>query len=271
MKKVLFVLTLLSVITFSTSSYGQLIDEKNVTITMDLQPILQLNMTTPDNIEFVFDDIREYYSGITKYGATVLKVSSTVSWDLWAVGYSQQANSFWDCQLTYGAATNAYATKNVPLAALELHQYPANNNNTTATVFGKVDYSNTFELGAGAITIATFGKNSVYHASAGQAFYTKPGVSEKYIMGGAAQGTGGAAEGGSYMTETAMPGVNTDYYYFVIDYRIVPGLPVVFPYAGYSTAAASAGVPEAISNAGAGYYAQPGVYTMNVKYVLAED
>ncbi|MCX7728962.1 MAG: hypothetical protein N2203_05785, partial [Bacteroidia bacterium] len=58
----------------STSlSYAQLVDEKNVTVTMDLQPVLQLNMTTPDQIAFVFDEIREYYGGILKYGATILK------------------------------------------------------------------------------------------------------------------------------------------------------------------------------------------------------
>ncbi|MBP6512496.1 MAG: hypothetical protein KA347_07495 [Bacteroidia bacterium] len=55
----------------------------------------------------------------------------------------------------------------------------------------------------------------------------------------------------------------------VIDYRIVPGLPAIFP-----TAADNATPPNALdieSANGAGSYAQPGVYTMNVKYVLIEN
>jgi hypothetical protein len=52
-------------------------------------------------------------------------------------------------------------------------------------------------------------------------------------------------------------------YYYSIDYRIVPGLPAVFP-----NAASNAGVTAALV---APAYAQPGVYTMNVKYVLVEN
>jgi hypothetical protein len=70
--------------------HAQLVDEQNVTITMDLQPVLQLDMNGPQNIDLVFDEISEYVGGITKYGATQLKVSSTVDWDLYAVGYGSQ-------------------------------------------------------------------------------------------------------------------------------------------------------------------------------------
>ena len=95
---------------------AQLIDEKDVTITLDLQPVLQLEMSTPDQIEFVFDDIDEYYAGITHYAATILKVSSTVSWDLYAVGRSTGTNGpeFWDQQIDYGNS-NPNAIPNLPL------------------------------------------------------------------------------------------------------------------------------------------------------------
>ena len=51
-------------IALAGTSYGQLQDEKNVTVTMDLQPILQLEMSTPDQVDFVFDDIADYYRDV---------------------------------------------------------------------------------------------------------------------------------------------------------------------------------------------------------------
>jgi len=50
-----------------------------------------------------------------------------------------------------------------------------------------------------------------------------------------------------------------------LDYRILPGLPAVFPAAGTT---ALAPVSEALASPA---YAAPGIYTMNVKYVLLED
>ena len=91
MKRILFTLAAVGMFA-SLPLSAQLIDEKDVTVTMDLQPVLQLDMTTPNQLEFVFDDINEYYAGITKYAATVLKVSSTVSWDLYAAGRSKGTN-----------------------------------------------------------------------------------------------------------------------------------------------------------------------------------
>jgi hypothetical protein len=257
MKKItgfLFVLVLASF-----SAFAQLIDEKNVTVTMDLQPILQLNMTTPDQIDFVFDEIRDYYSGIIKYGATVLKVSASVSWDLYAVGTSTNG-TFWDQQMTYGNGS-ANAIDDLPLSALELHQTGANSHHNTAVA--PFDYSNQFISGTLFNPLTDIGLNSIYYSATP---YTPPAVGEKYIQGmsgTAAALTGQGAPGGSYLTATPAVGTFSDYY-FVIDYRIVPSLPAVFPYAGQND-----GTSDAIAVAGA--YARPGVYTMNVKYVLLED
>ncbi|MBL4710735.1 MAG: hypothetical protein JKY48_20110, partial [Flavobacteriales bacterium] len=114
MKKITFALSALFLLGASTVK-AQLIDEKDVSVTLDLQPVLQLEMTTPDQVEFVFDDINEYYSGITKYAATILKVSSTVSWVLYAVGRSTGTNGpeFWDQQIDYGNS-NPNAQPNLP-------------------------------------------------------------------------------------------------------------------------------------------------------------
>jgi len=255
MKKFFLVLSFLGL--FSAWSFGQLIDEKNVTVTMDLQPILQLKMTTSDQIDFVFDDIKDYYGGIIKYGATVLKVSSSVTWDLYAVGTSQDG-TFWDQQVTYSGGGGGNAISNLPLELLELHQSGSNSYDADAT--GTPDYSTAFSP---ANTPAP-GVNSIYASGTP---YTAPAATEKYIQGckGTAAGLDGAP-GGSYLTATPAPGSFSDYY-FVIDYRILPGLPAIFPNAGLNNA-----TPEDLVTVnGAGAYANPGVYTMNVKYILLED
>ncbi|MCX8143077.1 MAG: hypothetical protein N3F62_02340 [Bacteroidia bacterium] len=242
----------------STSlSYAQLVDEKNVTVTMDLQPVLQLNMTTPDQIAFVFDEIREYYGGILKYGATILKVSSSVSWDLYAVGHSQNG-TFWDQQMAYSTGGGPNSKNTLPLSLLELHQYPANprTNGLSGTW---LDYSTPFAPANAVVP----GQNSVYYTAGNP--YVGPAATEKYIAGAAGfiGGGGDAVDGGSFLTAGSL-GSN---YYYVLDYRILPGLPAIFPAAG-----TNAGAPEdLVTLFGANSYAQPGVYTMNVKYVLMED
>ena len=243
----------------ATTVNAQLIDEKDVTVTMDLQPVLQLDMSTPDQIEFVFDDINEYYAGITKYAATILKVSSTVSWDLYAVGRSTGTNGpeFWDQQIDYGN-NNPNAVPNLPLSLLELRQAQANNGDNAATgAFS--DYSQAFSPA----TTPSAG-NSLY-VNGGTS--TAPTANDKYIGGHA--GTSGVAgddflPGGSYLTQT---GITSDYYY-AIDYRILPGLPAVFPMAADADGAT---FEDIVTVNGAGTYAEPGVYTMYVQYILLED
>jgi len=242
---------------FSGLSFGQLIDEKNVTVTMDLQPVLQLHMTTPDQVEFIFDDIKDYYSGITKYAATILKVSSSVSWDLYVVGTSQTgAGAFWDQQLSYSTGGGS-GIANLPLCALELRQYEANQYDAAATEFP--DYSIAFADPDALVA----GQNCIYQSAAP---YTAPGVAEKYIQGHSGVGVANAAPGGSYLTANPAAGTFSDYY-FTLDYRILPSLPAIFPAAGLNDGTAQ----DLVTINGAGSYANPGVYTMNVKYILLED
>jgi hypothetical protein len=240
-------------------AFAQLIDEKNVTITMDLQPILQLDMSTPDQVSFVFDDIADYYGGITKYGATILKVSSTVNWDLYAVGTSNDG-TFWDVQMEYGGATDPLATNQLPLELLELHQTGANADFAAFTASGlgiEPDYSQPFLDAANVIP----GQNNIY-ASATP--YVLPTVDDKFIQGHNAAAD--FAAGGSYLTQGALL---SSIYYYVIDYRILPGLPAIFPTAKTNIIANPN--LDLVTVNGAGFYAQPGVYTMNVKYVLLEN
>ena len=216
-------LTMLALVGLVSTANAQLIDEKDVTVTLDLQPVLQLDMTTANQLEFVFDDINEYYAGITQYAATILKVSSTVSWDLYAVGRSSGATAagFWDQQIDYGN-NNPNAIDQLPLSLLELRQSQPNSGDGAATgTF--TDYSAAFSAN-GTISRA----NSLY-VNGGA--ITPPATTDKYIAGHA--GTSGTAgqdfmPGGSYLTQT---GITSDYYY-AIDYRILPGLPAIFPNAG---------------------------------------
>lgn len=271
MKKLLFVMLGVCLLSVSSRSYAQLIDEKDVTVTMDLQPILQLNMATSDQIDFVFDDITKYYTGITKYAATVLKVSSSVSWDLYACGTSQAmqaaaANRYWDSQLFYSQITTNGSTANIPLSALELHQYP-NNAYTMGQTGQYYDYRSPFESVGATGALATTCNNSIYVSSV--PYGQPPTVREKYI--GGSFGAGVAAlkgePAGSYLYPTYSAGTSSSQFEFIIDYRLVPSLPATFPFAAYPNGAAIA-TAEYMS---AGTYARPGVYTMDVKYILLED
>jgi type II secretory pathway pseudopilin PulG len=256
-KKLLVALSMLGLT--STVAFGQLQDQKDVTFTMDLQPILQLNMTTPSQIDFTFDDINSYYAGITRYGATILKVSSTVNWDLYAVGRSNgnTGAGFWDQQIRYGTAAAGGETNQLPLSALELRQNTPNAATGGTGTFE--DYSAAFPAVA-----SPNGANSLYVDPANS--NTPPLITHKYIAGHkgtTAVGTDGIA-GGSYLTSNGL----TSNYFYSIDYRILPGLPAIFPMA---FAADGTTAQDLVTINGAGSFAQPGVYTMYVQYILLED
>src|SRR5437868_11988372 len=101
-------------------SNAQLSDQEYVAVTMDLQGILQLSMTTDPQVDFVFNSIQKYQVGITKYNATRLEVDATVPWDL----YAQPSTEFWTQQLAYGAGTNGQGT--LPSEILEMQSIQVN-------------------------------------------------------------------------------------------------------------------------------------------------
>ena len=286
---------------------AQITDEGNVTLYLDLQPVLQLKVEGPSEITFTFDQIYKYYGGIIKYGATILKVSSTVTWDLWAAGISQ-GNSpcgtpqyCWDVMMQY-STTNG--VPQIPLTAVELRQYPTNPSTRATGVpigqggFGATcanvvapssDYSNPFsQYDPLTNTFTTLVDNLLYvpDPAGTNGPYTPPTSSatatttEKYIAGATGQAAAATGDcgipGGSYLTYGGLPGPNSLFYY-VIDYRILPGLPVRFPAHLLANAANSGATYVTNADAAAGYtanpqqFARPGVYTMNVKYILTED
>jgi len=269
MKKVILSIAVVSAVLAGTNAKAQLIDEQNVTVTMDLQPILQLNMNGSQNIDFVFDQISEYVGGITQYGATQLNVSSTVSWDLYAAGFSSNAASgtslTWDNQVVYGQGNDANATTALPLSLLELHQDKDNSNNTDSGTSGADDYYTPFQT-----SNTSIGVSNIYATSAP---YARPAAGAKYIAGGNANSD--FVVGGTYLVlQNSQVGANSNYSY-TIDYRIVPGLPAIFPRSSDMTDnGGNSSTAVDLTTFGAGTtdtYARPGVYTMNVKYVLVEN
>jgi len=270
MKKFILSASVVAAMFAASNAKAQLIDEQNVTVTMDLQPILQLGMNGSQNVDFVFDQISEYVGGITQYGATSLNVSSTVSWDLYAAGFSSNAAGgnglIWDNQVSYGIATDANAVTSLPLTLLELHQDKQNPDNTTSGTSGSDDYSSPFQTGT-----TSPGVNNIYATTAP---YLAPAANAKYIAGD--NGTGDFVAGGTYLVaqNSTVVGAASNYYY-TIDYRIVPGLPAVFPRATDVTIdGGNNSTIDDLTTFGAGTtatYARPGVYTMNVKYILIEN
>jgi hypothetical protein len=260
MKKVVLSIAVVSALLAGTNAKAQLIDEQNVTVTMDLQPVLQLGMNGASNVDFVFDQISEYIGGITQYGATQLTVSSTVSWDLYAAAFSSAASGgalIWDSQVVYGQDADPNSVTSLPLTLLELHQDKANP--VTAAQGADNDYFTNFQSGTTSI-----GMNNVYATSVP---YSRPAAGAKYIAG---QAGSEAVVGGTYLysTSSATVGFSSNYAY-TIDYRIVPGLPATFSRA--SNPATNGGNTTNAYSLGTNGYAQPGVYTMNVKYVLVEN
>lgn len=68
--KIILTITFLS---FIVTINAQKIEQQGVSIALDMKPILQLEMTTPEQINFVFDEKSKYYKGIVKNAATILR------------------------------------------------------------------------------------------------------------------------------------------------------------------------------------------------------
>ncbi|MDA9563333.1 hypothetical protein N9R81_01505 [Flavobacteriales bacterium] len=208
------------------------------TLNIDIPPLLQLNMKTEDEVDFNFTDITQYQSGIVKYGATILEVSSNMNWDLYAIGTSTineaGGGQFWDNLATYSAS----GTNQIPLTALEVHQSPIN-------PVGLPDYSSVF-------VNPPVGANNIEAAAGGLAGVV---VGAKSIAGRRDGLAGGnSMPPGSFLSQNGVTWTNNDYRY-VISYKLTPGLPAVF----------GNGIPAM------GNFATPGVYGMQVKYLITED
>jgi len=233
-------------IPFQTISY-----QLNITI----DEILSLNVATSNQVNFTFSALKDYTSGVTNYSATKLTVNSTVSWDLMAIGTSSNNESsagtrpYWDMTSSYAGV----GTPNIPLDVLELFQSPINPTTTGPTA----DYSSNF-------TIPPSGNNNIAvgYLAGGVITGVGPAGLERTIAGDwGAVGAGHNVAPGSYQAIAIAPAtwIRSNYSY-LISYRLTPGLPPQFSYS-------KLGIGNIVSPS----FAQPGTYTMQVKYILSED
>ena len=254
-----------SVVFISMISFinAQQTSQAGVGIVLEMKPVLQLDITSPDQINFVFNDKQAYAKGITKKSATIIKVTSTTKWDLYAVGRSMgtspNGKTFWDQEKSYGSSVNSVA--DLPLSLLELRQSRTNSKDANATSVS--DYSSAFSTTQAAAT----GSNSLFVNDDGSA--TPPLADNKYIAGHAGTTADDSMTAGTYLNNS---GTSSDFYY-VMDYRIMPGLPAIFPnaFAADSTTAEDIATVAAAGAGTGAEYAEGGVYTMYVQYVLLED
>jgi hypothetical protein len=56
----------ISLFTFASIGNAQKLQQESVSISLDLKPILQLEMISPDQINFIFDQENQYRNGIVK-------------------------------------------------------------------------------------------------------------------------------------------------------------------------------------------------------------
>lgn len=193
---------------------------------------------------------------------------------MYAVGRSQGKNpngrTFWDQEVSYGSTANSIA--DIPLSLLEIKQ---NNNNKginhKKAVYG--DYSNEFTDG-----FRPSASNNLNVSSDGTP--TPPSQRGKYIAGHSGDDSyneNGYIPAGSYQSKNN----DTSQYHYVLDYRILPGFPAIFPNVFNEDASIAenlvsaskantllAGVSSSDSKKS---YAEPGFYTMTVQYVIMED
>lgn len=231
LKKTLILLALVGVFSMQRAS-AQLSDQEYVAVTMDLQGILQLTMTTEPQVDFVFNTIQKYQVGITKYNATRLEVEATVPWDL----YAQPSTEFWTQQIAYGSGANGQGM--LPAEILELQAIQPN------TVASVLNFNSFFGLSS--------------NDGANTASLT-PTVDTQFLAGQFGQGV---ANSYAPATSTASPLTNK----FLVHYRIKPGVPANFPNLTTQYPAVAASTFTATTP-----YAQPGYYDLEVVYTLTED
>lgn len=244
---------------FYNDDTGGVVDTRALEIVVEILPILQLKINSPSQIDFSFEDINDYYAGKIVPGATSLEVSSNMHWDLFPVGTSSKhmedpTNWFWDNIAQYSGFGSPVTE--IPLSVLQLQQYPSNPTIAGPIPVDRLDYSSTFVSPMTADdTLNNILIASGFISLAGQ--LSDAGTKQRAIAGSIniplTTNVNCAMPPGSFFLATTP--AEKERYKFSISYRIVPGIPSLF-----------LGSKPAMSEE-----ATPGVYSMEVRYILRED
>ncbi|OFX73673.1 MAG: hypothetical protein A2X12_00600 [Bacteroidetes bacterium GWE2_29_8] len=249
-----------------SASFAQqsLNDVEYAYVTMDLQGILNLTMTTNPQTDFVFKTIQEHKNGITKFNAVQLQVDATVAWDLFA--YANEGGTGWTQVDQY--STNGIAT--IPSEILEIEAVNGLGQ-TIADAWTVSDSGN-----------ATSSLN--FQAFTPIKSYTAAGLTNSLTPTAATQFIAG--EVGTAARQQMSPGVafaNPSTHQFRLHYKIKPGIPAKFMQALAVAADGGSGrlIVGATGTARADIaaltvndptaFAQAGYYYLEVAYVLVED
>ncbi len=224
----------------------ELSDEEYSYVTMDLQGVLDLTMTTNNQVDFSFTSISDYKNGIVKYNAVQLEVDATVAWDL----YVYAASDIWTPVETF----SSNGTENLPA---EILMISSNFDNTG--INGAVGLGETRQSLRGITNAGISGGD--------------PSATTQFIAGdlGKIADTGDA-------TDAAAPGTaaaNSDTHKFRLNYALYPGIPATFNNHGETegTVGGVLDLKNLIANGTTSTfdYAKAGYYYLEVVYSLVED
>ena len=261
MKTFLKFMLIISVFNYSNECNSQNSERESVTVTLDLKPILQLEMSSQDQIDFVFDKEKQYHDGIVKNAATTIKITSTVKWDLYAIGRNKEKNpnrkTYWSQENINDA--NIKTLTNIPLNLLEIKQHTPNNGINYKQGLDK-DYSQDFS-----ITDNLNGRNNIYVSKDGS--LSPPSINDKYIAGYTGSSSdikNGYMNPGSYNSKNMI-----NNFEYVLDYRILPNIPVLFSNNPHVKNNSLEHLTNQVSNSESN--GERTKFSMNIVYVLLED
>lgn len=222
---------------------AQMSDEEYSYVTMDLQGVLDLTMTTDAQVDFTFSTIEEYQRGIVKYNAVQLEVDATVAWDLYVYAETNE----WD-------QVESFSSNGAASLPAEILMISSSVDNSAAAGGAAIALTGTKQSLLGRT-------NSGVNAVTGQ-----PTAATQFLAG--AFGTVEANDG----TYAYAPGTakgNPTKNKFRINYALYPGVPATFASeATYNGAALDLTLSDAANTAN---FAQAGYYYLEVVYSLVED
>lgn len=229
------------------SAQGTLSDEEYSYVTMDLQGVLDLSMTTNPQVDFTFSTIKEYNTGIIKYNAVQLEVDATVAWDL----YVYASSNVWK-------QVESFSTNGAPALPSEILMIQSSVDNVTLS--GSDDDA----VGTDFVSLKGY-TNSGIAAGAGPTDATQ-------FLAGKVGIASPVAPGNAFAPGTAAN--NSDTHKFRIDYALRPGVPATFNNNNETFAGSGLSLLDVADDAGTDNtfdYAQAGYYYIEVVYSLVED